>query len=67
MTGHAPLMPGEVAGALARLADHSLLVVVAGPGGTRYRMLETIRQYGAERMVEGGEETRCGGAICVGA
>ena len=54
--GHAPLMPGEVAGALARLADHSLLVVVAGPGGTRYRMLETIRQYGAERMAEGGEE-----------
>ena len=57
VTGHAPLMPGEVAGALARLADHSLLVVVAGPGGTRYRMLETIRQYGAERMVEAGEET----------
>ncbi|HEV2930456.1 MAG TPA: LuxR C-terminal-related transcriptional regulator, partial [Propionibacteriaceae bacterium] len=48
--GHAPLMPGEVAGALARLADHSLLVVVAGPGRTRYRMLETIRQYGTERM-----------------
>ena len=54
--GHAPLMPGEVAGALARLADHSLLVVVAGPGRTRYRMLETIRQYGTERMVERGEE-----------
>jgi predicted ATPase/DNA-binding CsgD family transcriptional regulator len=54
--GHAPLMPGEVAGALARLADHSLLVVVAGPGSTRYKMLETIRQYGTERMVEHGEE-----------
>ena len=54
--GHAPLLPGEVAGALARLADHSLLVVVAGPGRTRYRMLETIRQYGTERMVERGEE-----------
>jgi predicted ATPase/DNA-binding CsgD family transcriptional regulator len=55
--GHPPLMPGEVAGALARLADHSLLTVVAGPGRTRYRMLETIRQYGAERMVERGEES----------
>ena len=57
VTGAAPIMPGEVPGALARLADHNLLVVVAAPGGTRYRMLETIRQYGAERMVEVGEET----------
>jgi predicted ATPase len=56
VTGHAPLMPGMVAGALARLADQSLLVVVGGPGGTRYRMLETIRQYGAERIAEAGEE-----------
>ncbi|HEV2871450.1 MAG TPA: hypothetical protein VG409_08500 [Actinomycetota bacterium] len=55
--GHAPLMPGEVAGTLARLADHSLLVVVAGPGRTRYRMLETIRQYGTERMAEVAEQT----------
>jgi predicted ATPase len=57
VTGDPPLMPGEIAGALARLADHSLLVVVAAACGTRYRMLETIRQYGAERMVEVGEET----------
>jgi predicted ATPase/DNA-binding CsgD family transcriptional regulator len=55
VTGHVPLMPGEVAGALARLVDHSLLVAVAGPGSTRYRMLETIRQYGAEQLVEVGE------------
>ena len=61
VTGQAPLLPGEVAGALARLVDHSLLVVAAGPGGTRYRMLETIRQYGAERMVEVGEHTEVRG------
>ena len=54
--GHAPLVPEEVAESLARLVDHSLLVVAAAPGGTRYRMLETIRQYGVERMVEVGEE-----------
>ena len=54
--GRAPLMPGEVAGALARLADHSLLMVVGGSSSTRYRMLETIRQYGAERMVSSREE-----------
>jgi predicted ATPase/DNA-binding CsgD family transcriptional regulator len=56
VTGVAPIMSGEVMGALARLADHNLLVVVPAPGGTRYRMLETIRQYGAERMVEVGED-----------
>ena len=54
--GHAPLVPEEVAESLARLVDHSLLVVAAATGGTRYRMLETIRQYGVERMAEVGEE-----------
>ena len=48
--GFAPLTPARWRRALARLADHSLVVVVARPAGTRYRMLETIRQYGAERM-----------------
>jgi predicted ATPase/DNA-binding CsgD family transcriptional regulator len=56
VAGFAPLAPGEVAPALAGLADHNLLVVLPGPGGTRYRMLETIRQYGAERLVELAEE-----------
>jgi predicted ATPase/DNA-binding CsgD family transcriptional regulator len=51
----APVMPGQVAAALARLADHNLLVAIAAPGGTRYRMLETIRQYGTRRLEEAGE------------
>jgi predicted ATPase len=51
----APLLPGQVAGALARLADHNLLVTIAAPGETRYRMLETIRQYGTHRLEEAGE------------
>ena len=48
---------GGVAETLARLADHSLLVVGVDParGVTRYRMLETIRQYGQERLDEVGE------------
>ena len=61
VTGFAPLSPSEVAGALARLADHSLLVVIAGFGGTRYRMLEAIRQYGAELMKQVGEHTEVRG------
>ena len=35
---------------LADLADQSLLVATAEPSGTRYRALETIRQYGVERL-----------------
>ncbi|MEO3796990.1 LuxR C-terminal-related transcriptional regulator [Nonomuraea sp. B10E15] len=46
---------GIVAEGLARLAEQSLLVVTASPGGTEYRALETIRQYGWERLAEAGE------------
>ncbi|MGW6376749.1 ATP-binding protein [Rhodococcus sp. NPDC055112] len=46
---------GVVADGLARLAEQSLLVVIASPTGTEYRALETIRQYGTERLVEAGE------------
>ncbi|WP_157530172.1 ATP-binding protein [Microtetraspora niveoalba] len=46
---------GLVADGLARLAEQSLLVVTASPGGTEYRALETIRQYGVERLAEAGE------------
>src|SRR6478735_9680381 len=37
---------------LQELADHSLLRQVPGPGGSqaRYAMLETIREYAAERL-----------------
>ena len=44
----------EIADGLARLAEHSLLVVERGQR-TRYRALETIRQYGVERLDEAGE------------
>jgi len=44
-----------VAAGLAGLAEHSLLAAVTGPDGTRYRALETIRQYGAERLIQSGE------------
>ncbi|MFG1948542.1 ATP-binding protein [Nonomuraea sp. NPDC048826] len=46
---------GIVAEGLARLAEQSLLVVTASPHGTEYRALETIRQYGLERLTETGE------------
>jgi tetratricopeptide (TPR) repeat protein len=39
---------------LSRLVDRSL-VVVDHDGSTRYRMLETIRQYARERLIDSGE------------
>ncbi|GAA4712098.1 BTAD domain-containing putative transcriptional regulator [Pseudonocardia yuanmonensis] len=42
---------------LAALVDKSLVVAVPQPGApTRYRMLETIREYARERLVASGEE-----------
>ncbi|HKA67667.1 MAG TPA: LuxR C-terminal-related transcriptional regulator [Actinomycetes bacterium] len=46
---------GVVADGLARLAEQSLLMATAFPSGTEYRALETIRQYGMERLIEAGE------------
>ncbi|GIG66807.1 BTAD domain-containing putative transcriptional regulator [Phytomonospora endophytica] len=40
---------------LPRLADRSLVTTVDAPGGTRHRLLETIRAYAAERLDEAGE------------
>jgi predicted ATPase/DNA-binding CsgD family transcriptional regulator len=55
--GAGPDLPGEaVLAHLSGLVDKSLVVPAAGPGGrTRCRMLETVRQYAAERLVEAGE------------
>jgi predicted ATPase/DNA-binding CsgD family transcriptional regulator len=51
----AEAVAAEAAAGLAALAEHSLLATVTGPYGTRYRALETIRQYGAECLAETGE------------
>ncbi|HEY7103827.1 MAG TPA: LuxR C-terminal-related transcriptional regulator [Mycobacteriales bacterium] len=45
----------DVADGLSRLADNSLLIVDCGDP-TRYRLLETIRQYAAERLEANGEQ-----------
>jgi predicted ATPase len=50
-----PLVRQEAVALLARLIDKSLVHVEEGPGDRRYRLLETIRQYAAERLEEAGE------------
>jgi predicted ATPase/DNA-binding CsgD family transcriptional regulator len=55
LAGWPPVPAGAVPTVLAGLADQSLLIAIAGPGGTRYRALETIRQYGVDRLGGAGE------------
>lgn len=43
---------------VAGLVDKSILVRGEGEGRARYRMLETVRQYGAERLAADGQEER---------
>jgi predicted ATPase/DNA-binding CsgD family transcriptional regulator len=51
----APVPAAAIPSNLAGLADQSLLIAIAGPSGTRYRALETIRQYGVDRLEVTGE------------
>ena len=53
--GWPPVPAGAVATILGELAEHSLLVASAEPGGTRYRAQETIRQYGFDRLEDAKE------------
>jgi predicted ATPase/DNA-binding SARP family transcriptional activator len=47
--------PDEVLDLLDGLVDQSLVLVDAVAGGLRYRMLETVRQYARDRLLEAGE------------
>ena len=57
--GWPPLERRSVPGLLADLVDHSLLEAAEIDGHTRYRLLETVREYGRDRLGdEAGEMTR---------
>jgi predicted ATPase/class 3 adenylate cyclase len=47
----------DLAGLLGSLVDKSLVLVENAGGTLRYRLLETIREYAAERLVEAGDQT----------
>jgi len=50
--------PSEILDLLAQLVDKSLVMVETHSGEARYRLLETVRQYGTDRLVESGESDR---------
>ncbi len=54
VVGDVALPAGEVLDTIGRLVERSMIVAEPGPT-TRYRMLETLRHYAAERLAASGE------------
>ncbi|MFN2465470.1 MAG: LuxR C-terminal-related transcriptional regulator, partial [Candidatus Dormibacteria bacterium] len=50
----APLSAADVIDVLTRLAEKSMVQVESGAHGLRYRLLETIREYAAEKLDDEG-------------
>lgn len=57
IAGAEPLQPDDVLDLLTLLIDKSLLRSDESSDGMRYRMLETLRDYARERLIERGEMT----------
>lgn len=55
VAGSAELASHQVLDMLSLLVDKSLVVAETASGRTRYRLLETIRQYAQEKLGESGE------------
>jgi predicted ATPase/DNA-binding NarL/FixJ family response regulator len=51
------LAAGQVLGLLAALADKSVLIAEHGEGVVRYRLPETLREFGQQRLRQAGEDT----------
>jgi len=49
------IQPADVLDLLGRLVDKSLVLADAQGGEARYRLLETVRQYARDRLVESGD------------
>ena len=50
-----PLEAEDILDGVSALVDKSLVAMEPGDGMARYRLLETVRQYGVERLAETGE------------
>ena len=46
---------GDIVDILGHLVDKSLVSVTSRDDGTRYRLLQTLVDYGRDRLVEAGE------------
>jgi predicted ATPase/class 3 adenylate cyclase len=57
-TGDGDAIDSDTTETLSSLVDKSMLIADRDERGTRYRMLETLRQYAEERLDDHGEGTR---------
>ncbi len=53
---HTPVQSSEVLDLLARLVDKSMIIAEERNGGTRFRMLETIREFARAELLRSGED-----------
>ncbi len=62
VAGHDTTPGFALVDAIGSLAAKSLLTVDTASDTVRYRLLDTTRVYALEKLVQGGEPTRCAGA-----
>ena len=60
------MTPEQVVDVVASLIDKSILIREEDGGAVRYRMLETLRDYGTERLQETGDSHHCCGGTGTG-
>jgi predicted ATPase/DNA-binding SARP family transcriptional activator len=62
--GDTPLAPPELLDLLAALVDKSLVVTEKTSAGSRYRQLETVRQFCSDNLDRAGETAQLSAAHC---
>ncbi len=50
------VIDGDALGPLSSLVDQSLVTVVEGAGELRYRLLETVREFGQMQLIDAGDD-----------
>jgi predicted ATPase/class 3 adenylate cyclase len=55
VVGGPPVMDHDVLDVVTRLVEKSLVATTTSSGAYRYRLLETLRQYGTERLLDAGQ------------
>jgi predicted ATPase len=63
LDGAEAVVGGDALTALANLVDQSLVTVVEGAGEVRYRLLETVREFGQMQLVGAGDDTEALGHL----
>ncbi|GAA4380864.1 ATP-binding protein [Nocardioides caricicola] len=56
LDGADAVVGSDALGALSSLVDQSLVTVVEGADGLRYRLLETVREFGQMQLIDAGDD-----------